>query len=294
MLIPLVVQNASTFSASSSALAEVQHLMLVNVVLVLLIVGFTGGIVLALVRRSVRERLEAARLAAMGTATARILHQVKNPLQTILLHAEMLEDDRMAANVELRREICQAIVGEALRMTDLLSGLSAYAAGVGRQLTLAPLELDVLVRELAGLAEREGVHEGVEVRIGALEPAVVRGDAVFLREAVGNVLRNAQEALRGRNGAGGPVLGIEMRRRGTEVVVTISDNGPGMDARRVAQVFEPFVTSKGKGMGLGLPICREIVEGHGGRVELRSKPGVGTTVQVILPLATSTAAHQPA
>ncbi len=289
-----LIHFSPLLTSQSIPLDEARHLMLINVLLVLLIVGFSGGIALVLVRRSMRERVKAERLAAMGTATARILHQVKNPLQTILLHAEMLEDERLIADTALRREICQAIVGEALRMTDLLSGLSAYAAGVGRQLTLAPLELDVLVRELAGLAEREGVHEGVEVRIGALEPAVVRGDAVFLREAVGNVLRNAQEALRGRNGAGGPVLGIEMRRRGTEVVVTISDNGPGMDARRVAQVFEPFVTSKGKGMGLGLPICREIVEGHGGRVELRSKPGVGTTVQVILPLATSTAAHQPA
>ena len=117
-----------------SLLAEVRHLMLVNVLLVLLIVGFSAGIILVLMRRAMRERVEAARLTAMGTATARILHQVKNPLQTILLHAEMLEDDRMVAEAELRREIARAIVGEALRMNDLLSELSAYASGIGRRL----------------------------------------------------------------------------------------------------------------------------------------------------------------
>ncbi|HEX6938964.1 MAG TPA: HAMP domain-containing sensor histidine kinase [Longimicrobiales bacterium] len=274
-------------------LAEARHLMLINVLLVLLIVGFSGGIALALVRRSVRERVKAARLAAMGTATARILHQVKNPLQTILLHAEMLQDEALIADAALRREICEAIVGEAMRMTDLLSGLSAYASGVGRRLTLQPMELDRLVREVAELMAREGVHEGVTVRIGALEPAIVAGDAVFLREAIGNVLRNAREALRERTGAGDALLEVELRRRGGEVVVEVRDNGPGIEAERVAQVFEPFVTTKGKGMGLGLPICREIIEGHGGRVELRSKPGVGTTVQLILPLAAA-AAPQPA
>ncbi|HEX7048829.1 MAG TPA: HAMP domain-containing sensor histidine kinase [Longimicrobiales bacterium] len=290
----VLIHPARFFILQRFPLAEAQHLMLINVLLVLLIVGFSGGIALVLVRRSMRERVKAARLAAMGTATARILHQVKNPLQTILLHAEMLEDETLISDAALRREICQAIVGEAMRMTDLLSGLSAYAAGVGRRLTFVPMELDALVREVAGLVEREGAHEGVKVRIGVLDPAVVAGDAVFLREAVGNVLRNAREALRERRGGGDPVLEIEVRRRGAEVVVAVSDNGPGMEAERVAQVFEPFVTSKGKGMGLGLPICREIVEGHGGRVELRSKPGAGTTVQLILPLAASAAAHQPA
>jgi len=281
-------------TAQEVGLAEIQHLMLINVLLVLLIVGFSGGIALALVRRSMRERVKAERLAAMGTATARILHQVKNPLQTILLHAEMLQDERMVSNDALRREICDAIVGEAMRMTDLLAGLSAYAAGVSRRLKLEPMSLDGLVRDVAESVAREGAREGVTVRIGPIEPAVVEGDASFLREAIGNVVRNAREALKERAAEGEPTLQIALRRRGGEVMVEVSDNGPGIEPDRVAQVFEPFATTKTKGMGLGLPICREILEGHGGRVELRSKRGVGTTVQMILPLATGVVANQPA
>lgn len=282
------------FAAQGIPLDEVQHLMLINVLLVLLIVGFSGGIALALVRRSMRERVKAERLAAMGTATARILHQVKNPLQTILLHAEMLRDERLVSDEALRREICDAIIGEAMRITDLLAGLSAYAAGMARRLKRERMSLDGLVREMAETVAREGAREAVRVRIGPIEPAVVDGDESFLREAIGNVIRNAREALREREANGEAVLEISLRRRSGEVVIEVSDNGPGIDPERVAQVFEPFATTKPKGMGLGLPICREIVEGHGGRIELRSKRGVGTTVQIILPLAKGVAAKQPA
>ncbi|MFS8636660.1 MAG: HAMP domain-containing sensor histidine kinase [Gemmatimonadota bacterium] len=294
MAAAVFVNPVPVVMAQGIPLDDVQHLMLINVLLVLLIVGFSGGIALALVRRSMRERVKAERLAAMGTATARILHQVKNPLQTILLHAEMLQDQRLVSDEALRREICDAIIGEAMRMTDLLAGLSAYAAGMARRLKRERMSLDGLVREIAETVGREGAREAVEVRIGPIEPAVVEGDESFLREAIGNVIRNAREALREREADGEAVLEISLRRRGGEVVIEVSDNGPGIDPERAAQVFEPFTTTKPKGMGLGLPICREIVEGHGGRVELRSKRGVGTTVQIILPLATSLALYQPA
>ncbi len=294
MLVLSPVRAGGLPALQTPFLAEAQHLMLINVLLVLLIVGFSGGIALALVRRSMRERVKAARLAAMGTATARILHQVKNPLQTILLHAEMLEDDRLAGDAGLRREICQAIVGEAVRMTELLSELSAYAAGVGRRLNLEPMELHALVREVAEVVVREGAHEGVSIRIGPLDELVVAGDPFFLREALANVLRNAREALRDRRDGSDAVLEVGLRRRGAEVVIEVRDNGPGIEPAQAAHVFEPFVTTKGKGMGLGLPICREIVEGHGGRVELRSRPGVGTTVQLVLPLPMAGHPLQPA
>lgn len=294
MATAISIHPVPLFAAQGIPLDEVQHLMLINVLLVLLIVGFSGGIALALVRRSMRERVKAERLAAMGTATARILHQVKNPLQTILLHAEMLRDERLVSDEALRREICDAIIGEAMRITDLLAGLSAYAAGMARRLKRERMSLDGLVREMAETVAREGAREAVRVRIGPIEPAVVDGDESFLREAIGNVIRNAREALREREANGEAVLEISLRRRSGEVVIEVSDNGPGIDPERVAQVFEPFATTKPKGMGLGLPICREIVEGHGGRIELRSKRGVGTTVQIILPLAKGVAAKQPA
>jgi signal transduction histidine kinase len=267
-------------------LAEAKLLLLVNVGLILLIVVFAAVVAIVLVRRSLRQRVEAERLAAMGTATARILHQVKNPLQTLLLHAEMLDDAVLIADSTARGEIARAIVGEAARMSELLSELSAYASGVRRRLELEPVALGRLVREAAARAFPEGGP--VAASVGRLQDdgPPVRGDAYFLRQALENVFRNAVEALIDEEAqVAAPAVTVTLRRRGAEAVLEVSDNGPGIAPDRLATVFEPFVTSKPRGMGLGLPICREIVEGHGGRIELRSPAGGGVTVVVALPIA---------
>lgn len=265
-------------------IAGTQLLLVVNVLLVLLIVGFSAGIALALVRRSMRQRVEGERLAAMGTATARILHQVKNPLQTMVLHAEMLEDDALAGNLERRREVCETLIGEATRMSELLEELAAYASGVQRRLRPEPVALARIVAEAAKSEVLEGERAGVDVRVGQLEPTTVHGDAYFLRQAIDNVLRNAVEAVLDAEPGHRAGVRIALSRRKGEALVEIRDDGPGIPAHQLGQVFEPFVTSKGRGMGLGLPIAREIVEGHGGRIEVRSHPGEGTTVAMALPL----------
>ncbi len=123
---------------------------------------------------------------------------------------------------------------------------------------------------------------------------MVSGDPYFLRQALENVLRNAREALaQEENGRPGRIE-VTLRRRAADAVIEVRDNGPGIDSSRLKLIFEPFVTSKSKGMGLGLPICREIVESHGGRVEVRSRPGAGTTVSLILPLFRGAREAQPA
>ena len=278
-----VTPYLSLSAVQDAPLSEPQHLLLINILLILLIVGFSGGIALALVRRSMRERVSAARLAAMGTATARILHQIKNPLQTILLHAEMLDDERLVSDPATRSEVCEAIVREAGRVTSLLEELSAYASGVARRLNPDRLPLHLLVREVAERATWEGMQERVSVVLGPVDEVEVDGDVFFLRQALENVVRNAREVVREVEAPERAKVFIGLRRRGGEAVIEVKDTGPGIAPDRIAQVFEPFITTKPKGMGLGLPICREIVEGHGGRVEIRSRPGVGTTVSLVLP-----------
>lgn len=281
-------------AAQAAELSATQRLMLVNVGLALVVLGFMAWVTIALVRRNMRQRVEAERLAAMGTATARILHQIKNPLQTILLHAEMLEDDRMAEDPVSRQEICQAIVTEATRMTELLADLSAYASGGQRRLHPGPLPLNELVAEAVRMQAREAQAAGIEMALGPVEPLLVSADPYFLRQAVENVLCNAREALAQPVNGRPARIEVALRRRGGEAALEIRDNGPGIEAARLKLIFEPFVTSKSKGMGLGLPICREIVEGHGGRVEVRSRPGAGTTVSIILPLFRGAREAQPA
>lgn len=265
------------------AVPEAEWLMVTNVVIVLLIVATSVGIAAVLVRRSLRQRVEAERLAAVGTAAARIIHQIKNPLQSLMLQAELLADDRVAADERQRGEICAAVLGEAGRLAEHLSELSAYTSGVQRRLEPQPVSLDALVRERAGHELRDAAQEGIEVDVGPLEPVEIEGDPFFIAHALDNILRNAREAVQeGRPGGGR--IAVRLGRAGGEATIQVEDNGPGMDADRIGSVFEPFVTTKAKGMGLGLSISRDIVEGHGGRVEIRSRRGIGATVAFHFPL----------
>jgi signal transduction histidine kinase len=98
------------------------------------------------------------------------------------------------------------------------------------------------------------------------------------------VVKNAREALR-EKGVGARRIELSLQRQGREAVIEVSDNGVGISPEQLGTIFEPFVTSKSKAVGLGLPMCREIVVAHGGRLEFRSEPGVGTTVSLLLPLS---------
>ncbi len=256
-------------------------LFVVSVVVVASVVVFTAGVVITLLRRSDRRRAEEEKLAAIGTATARILHQIKNPLQTIVLHADLLQNERMVADAAQRREVADAIVGESQRLVAMLEELSVYASGAQRALSRQPLSLDALVTHVAACEAREA--DGIRLRVaaGPVERAAVLGDAYYLRQALDNLVRNAREAMDAQDDGR---LSITLAREGGEAVVRIADNGPGIPPDRVERVFEPFVSTKGKGMGLGLSICREIVEAHAGRLEVETAVGAGTTFTLRLPL----------
>ncbi|HEX2190804.1 MAG TPA: HAMP domain-containing sensor histidine kinase [Longimicrobiaceae bacterium] len=264
-----------------SDIPNTRLLFFVNVVVVVSVVLFASGVVIALLRRSYRRRVEEEKLAAMGTATARILHQVKNPLQTIVLHADLLLDEGIVGDPVARREVCEAIVGESQRLVAMLNELSVYAAGSRRALSREPLALHDMLRHLARQEEREGEERGIRVDASAVSEATILGDAYYLRQALDNLIRNACEAMAGQEGAR-LMLGVE--RVGTMAAVRVADNGPGIPPEKMEGIFQPFVSTKGKGMGLGLSICKEIVEGHGGEMEVQSTPGAGTTFTLLLPL----------
>lgn len=262
---------------AASLIPDARLLFFVNLITVLAVLLFAAAVVYLLLRRGYHRRVEEQKLAAMGTATARILHQIKNPLQTILLHADLLQDRVVAASESSRKEICDAIIGEAQRLTAMLAELSAYAAGSARRLSLAPLPLHDLVTHLGRNAARQGP---VEVETHVETEALVLADGYYLQQALDNLITNAFEAMAGRRD-GRLLLG--MARRGEMVAVSVEDNGPGITPERLETIFQPFISGKSKGMGLGLAICREIVEGHGGRLEVQSRVGEGTTFRVLLP-----------
>jgi signal transduction histidine kinase len=257
-------------------------LFIVGVLVILSVVVFTTAVIVTVLRRSDRRRAEEEKLAAIGTATARILHQIKNPLQTIVLHADILQDERIVSEPHQRREVCEAIVGESERLVAMLDELSVYASGSRRTLNRRPLRLDELVRQVADVEAREAAETGLTVDARGIGEATVNGDAYYLRQVFENLVRNAREAMDGQDEP--PRLWVSVARQGADAEVRVTDNGPGIAPENLPRIFQPFVSTKGKGMGLGLAICRDIVEGHGGRMEVESALGEGTTFTVTLPL----------
>lgn len=253
----------------------------VSVVVVVSVVVFTAAVIVTLLRRSDRRRAEEEKVAAIGTATARILHQIKNPLQTVVLNADILQDERIVSDVATRREVCEAIVSESQRLVTMLDELSVYASGARRSLNRQPVRLHDLVGQVARQEERSGRDSGVRVEPAVLGEAVVFADAYYLHQVIENLVRNAREAMHEQDDRR---LALRVDAAGGTAEVRVTDNGPGITPENLEQIFQPFVSTKGKGMGLGLSICREIVEGHGGRLDVESTPGVGSTFIVRLPL----------
>jgi signal transduction histidine kinase len=255
----------------------------VSVVVVVSVVVFTAAVIVTLLRRSDRRRAEEEKVAAIGTATARILHQIKNPLQTVVLNADILQDERIVSDATGRREVCEAIVSESQRLVSMLDELSVYASGARRALSRQPVPVHEIVAQLARQQERDA---SMRVDAGVLGEAVVFADPYYLRQVFENLVRNACEAMHDQEDRR---LTLRVESAAGSAEVRVADNGPGIEPEKLDQIFQPFVSSKGKGMGLGLAICREIVEGHGGRLEVESTPGVGSTFIVRLPLYDATA-----
>jgi signal transduction histidine kinase len=173
-------------------------------------------------------------------------------------------------------------------MTD---ELSVYASGSRRTLNRRPMRLDDLVRQVTEVEAREAVETGLVLDATAIAPATVNGDAYYLRQVFENLVRNAREAMEEHEEP--PRLWVSVARAGTQAEVKVTDNGPGVAPENLQSIFQPFVSTKGKGMGLGLAICRDIVEGHGGRLDVESTVGRGTTFTVSLPLHTEVPALLP-
>jgi two-component system, LuxR family, sensor kinase FixL len=258
-----------------------QLLFFISIITVVVVTVFACTVVVLLLRRRHTRNLHENRMAVIGTTTARILHQIKNPVQSLLLQAELLEEFERNGKAELRRESARAICGEALRLAAMLSELSAWTAGSRRPLTLVPTPLHELVEQIVQQEQQVAATRGIRVESAIAAEGVVAIDPYYFRQALENLMRNAREALVDQEDA---LLRIELDRAGPDAVLRVVDNGPGIAPDRLTEVFEPFATTKGSGMGLGLPISREIIEKHGGTIRVHSAPGEGATFTVQLPV----------
>lgn len=212
------------------------------------------------------------RLAAAGALAAGLAHEVRNPLNGIGMAAQRIE--RLSGGEGRTRELATLIRQEVARLEETLKGfLDLARPAAGPQ---GPLDLAELSRDSLRLLELEAAARGIRIDLRA-EPAPALGDAEALRGAVGNLLRNAVQA----SPAGG---GIEVTVAGGRTArVTVRDHGPGIDPDLLARVFDPFVTTRARGTGLGLAMVRRVAGEHGGRSWLRNHPEGGVEAGIEIP-----------
>jgi signal transduction histidine kinase len=215
------------------------------------------------------------RLAAIGQVAAAVGHELRNPLG-VLTNALYLIGVGAGGDAKVARHLATA-EREVAAAASIVDSLLDFARE--RVPVTAPVGVADLVEESLSVAVPPASVEVVRDGLDGAPP--VLADRQQLRQVVLNLLTNAYEAMDGSSG----VLTIAARGRGDDLEIRVSDSGPGMDAETAAHVFEPFFTRKAKGIGLGLPVTKRIVEKHGGTIVAESTPGQGATFVLALPLA---------
>jgi len=233
--------------------------------------------------RFLQELLKAERLSLVERLARTIVHDFRNPLNVIGIAADLAAEP--TATLESRRSARDRVWRQIDVLNRMMQELLDFTRGMTTSVVLPKVNfLDFareLVFELEPEASRRGV--GVDVDLGSLKegPLMVRMDALRMQRVFNNLFQNAFDAL---GAVSKPILRMCFELTDREVVIEVSDNGPGIAPEVLPHVFQPFVTfGKAHGTGLGLAICDRIVAEHGGRMSVVSQSGSGACFRFGLP-----------
>ena len=228
------------------------------------------------------QSLESERLRAVTLLAAGVAHEIGNPLNSLTIHLQLLRRELAGMAGDARAPLdglLDVSVREVERLDQIIRQFLQAVRPVAPHLEVCALPevvRDTLEFMRPELSDRKVLVECEE----AGDLPAVKLDRAQMRQVFFNLIKNAVEAMSGRG-----VLRIWYAAGDRSVAVSIRDTGPGIPAERLAQVFEPYFTTKERGSGLGLMIVQRIVRDHGGELEIHSEPGRGATVTVSLPRA---------
>jgi signal transduction histidine kinase len=222
------------------------------------------------------ELVRSERLAAVGKMAAMITHEVRNPLSSIGLNTELLEDE-VEGNEEARK-LVRAIHHEVDRLTQITEDYLAFAR-LPKPRT-SPEAVNTLVGDLASFVRGDLATKQVtlQVELASGDPIALI-DAGQIRQCLVNLVRNATEAV----GSAGGTVTVRTKRSGDRILIEVEDDGSGIAPEVLPRLFDPFFSTKDGGNGLGLALTQQIVKDHGGDLAVQSTPGRGTTFTVSVP-----------
>lgn len=235
-----------------------------------------------------RDGLRRSRaLAALGEMAAGIAHEVRNPLASIALHAEVLREDLAdrPAQCDMLDKIARAIT----RLDSIVGGVLHFARSARSEARSVPVIEPIREALAACSAEIAAADASIDCQVP--EDLSLLADTESVVHALVNLIRNATEAMREAGVRSGRVrieallrerLGAD-GRRASMIVIAVEDDGPGFDPAILGRVFTPFVTTRAAGTGLGLAIVHRIADAHGGAVRIDRAPSGGARVEFMLP-----------
>jgi C4-dicarboxylate-specific signal transduction histidine kinase len=237
-------------------------------------------------RRGETDLVRVARLTRMGELAASIAHEINQPLAAIVMDGSsglrwLNEKQR---NLEEARNAFSRIVSEATRAGHVIRSLRALVTKAVPE--VAKFDINAAIEEVLALARSELMQRKVSVRTTPFpEQQLLLGDRVLLQQVLLNLIINAKDAM---SIITDRAKMVEIRGQITEsgeALILVEDNGTGLDPKTAEHIFDPFFTTKTTGMGMGLSICRSIIEAHGGQLWASPRSPHGTAFQFTVPTA---------
>ena len=231
-------------------------------------------------RRLEQARQLAERASYVGLLASGLAHEIRNPLNAMNMNLQMLEEELQLAGDQVEEEQMEMLAStksEIKRLEALVNNFLTYARPSRPE--FEPTDLNSMTREVIRLLEADFKQNGVELQED-LDPDLpeVEIDVTQFKQALINLMVNARQILRD-----GGTVGLRSRTAGGgAVLLEIIDDGPGIPEEARERIFDVFYSNRGGGTGLGLPIAKQIVERHGGRIEVESAIGEGTTFRIRL------------
>lgn len=231
--------------------------------------------------QAMQERLyQAERLSFLGKLGAGVAHEIRNPLNAISIAVQRLKREFLPSDEELQGEfqqLTQVMREEIGRLNTIVEDfLSLSSSG---RLNLKPQPVENLFQKVLFLVREEAKTRGIQIRTeGADNCPPVPLDLPKMQQVLLNLVKNALESI-----TGGGTITLAAALHKHYLLISVADTGKGMSPEELQRIFDPYYTTKEKGVGLGLAIAKEIVLAHGGDLKVKSAPGRGTTFEIFLP-----------